>query len=65
MILPAVMNHQYPAHLFHMEIEICFEKKLEFTCERLLIGRLFVGLSIIKAASRAKRVRSSLSVRAC
>jgi hypothetical protein len=37
----------------------------QLTCERLLSGRLLIGLSIVEAASRAKRVRSSLSILAC
>ena len=36
-----------------------------FTCERLFTERLFVGLSQVAVASRAKRVRSSFSTRAC
>lgn len=36
-----------------------------FTCERLFTERLFVGLSQVAVASRARRVRSSFSTRAC
>ncbi len=62
-MLPEVLKLHYPTRLFMIK---SYKKKTnKLTCVRLLVGRLWVGLSLVEAASRAKRVRSSLSIRAC
>ncbi len=66
-MLPAEETFHIPTHLLDINYQESKRNKKsnKLTCVRLLGGRLLSGLSCTDAASRAKRVRSSLSVRAC